>query len=206
MRPGDIFRHERQQKGLSLERASRESKIKPTVLEAIESGETAHIPAVYLKGFVRTYSRYLNVDLSEIEQQLETLQADEPEVRPVFTAPAGRGDAQKWLKVSSYLAASVLIAALAWQFTHEAVRFSQGESPVQSTAQAKPAAGAEESRTDGNPSRTHLNASLANVDVVKRKKLVGSHAAEDAWAALENPVLPEGQHVLALETSADTWI
>ena len=37
---------------------------------------------------------------------------------------------EKWLKASSYLAASALIATLAWQFTHQAVRFSQGDSEL----------------------------------------------------------------------------
>ena len=46
MRPGDVLRYQRELKGLTLERAAAESRIKPTVLEAIEAGETDHIPSV----------------------------------------------------------------------------------------------------------------------------------------------------------------
>jgi len=209
MRPGDVFRHERKQKGISLERAALESRIKSSLIEAIECGETEHIPSVYLKGYVRNYAAYLNIDPSDIEEQIEDIRGGEPEVRPVFSSAPGSGDAQKWLKVSSYLAASVLIAALAWQFTHEAVRFSQPEAEATS-AQAEPLEqGSPQTAPAENtvPGRTHLNASLANVDVVKnRGDLAGSHAAEEAWAALENPLTAEGQHHLTLETSADTWV
>jgi cytoskeleton protein RodZ len=204
MRPGDVLRHERKQKGLSLERAARESRIKSTLIEAIETGETAHIPAVYLKGYVRNYARYLDIDPGDIEERIDDIEGDEPQVRSVFPNGPGTGDAQKWLKISSYLAASVLIAALAWQFTHEAARFTQPEPGLASIQDGETA---EQAADNAAPGRTHMNASLANVDAIRnRGELAGSHAAEEAWAALENPAAPEGQHSLVLETSADTWV
>jgi len=210
MRPGDTLRHGRQQKGLSLERAARESRIKLSVIEAIETGEIAHIPSVYLKGYIRNYARFLGIDPTGLEQQIQEVQGADPEVRPVFTAGPGRGAAEKWLKISSYLAASVLIAALAWQFTHEAVRFSQGETGLNTSAQVQPSESrpplAEPENDPGN-GRTHLNASLANVDMVKQPgEVVSSNAAQEAWAALDNPLPVEGQHTLSLNTSADTWV
>lgn len=210
MRPGDILRNERQQKGLSLERASRESRIKLSVIEAIETGDITHIPSVYLKGYIRNYARFLGLDAAELEEQIQEVQGADPEVRPVFTSNGGRGSTEKWLKVSSYLAASVLIAALAWQFTHEAVRFSQGETGLNTSAQLQP--GESEPARSEPPkevvnSRTHLNASLANVDAMKQPgERVSSNAAQEAWAALENPAPVEGQHTLSLNTSADTWV
>ena len=73
MRPGDLLRYEREQKGLTIEKASGQSRIKPSVLEAIESGETGDIPSVYLKGYIRNYARFLNVDLSGLEEQMEAI-------------------------------------------------------------------------------------------------------------------------------------
>ena len=204
MRPGDVLRHERKQKGISLDRASRESRIKSTLIEAIETGETAHIPAVYLKGYVRNYARYLDIDPNDIEERMDDIEGDEPEVRSIFPDGPGTGDKQKWLKISSYLAASVLIAALAWQFTHEAARFTQPEPGLSSAQVGVPSA---QPADTTQPGRTHMNASLANVDVIRnRGELAGSHAAEEAWAALDNPAPLEGQHSLVLETSADTWV
>jgi cytoskeletal protein RodZ len=53
MLPGDLLRYRREQLGLTLERASELSKMKPGVLAAIESGETTDIPSVYLRGYIR---------------------------------------------------------------------------------------------------------------------------------------------------------
>ncbi len=204
MRPGDILRHERKQKGVSLDRAARESRIKSTLIEAIETGETAHIPAVYLKGYVRNYARYLGIDPGDIEERIDDIEGKEPEVRSVFPAGPGAGDSQRWLKISSYLAASVLIAALAWQFTHEAARFSQPEPGLSAAEESDGGAQGVEPAATG---RTHMNASLADVESLRnRGELAGSHAAEEAWAALDNPLPLEGQHSLVLETSADTWV
>lgn len=205
MRPEDLLRHERQQKGLSIERVARESRIRPSVIEAIESGETAHIPSVYLKGYVRQYARHLGLDPAEFENLVEEVEGAKPEVRPVFSNPARKGAAEKWIKVSSYLAASVMIAALAWQFTHEAVRFSQNEHNSPDTGENRSA------RAETGPAplngKRHLSASIAPVTTADESgAMISAHPAEEAWAALENPQPMDGRHTLGLETSADTWV
>ena len=198
----DILRHERQQKGLSLERAAREARIAPAIVEAIESGETRHMPLVYLKGYIRNYARYLGLDPRDFEDMLQDVEGAAPAVRPVFNIRARQGGAEKWIKVSSYLAASFVIAALAWQFSHQAVRFTQGETEL---AVAEP--GPPEAATPAQGGQGHLEASIAPVETLgRREETVSHHAAEDAWAALTQPPLAEGQHELSLETSADTWV
>ena len=197
MRPGDILRYEREQKGLTLEKAAAQSRIKLSVLRAIESGETHEIPSVYLRGYIRNYARYLGVDVTDLEDHMQNVQGSEPEVRTVFTAGGNRGNSEKWLKASSYLAASVLIATLAWQFTHQAVRLSQGDPQVSSSGNAD--------------SESHLNASIASVEVIKQNSDPGgSAAAEQAWAAIgeqaETGPAVAGLHSLAVTTSADTWV
>jgi len=194
MRPGDILRYEREQKGLTIGLASRQSRIKRSVLLAIETGETGEIPSVYLRGYIRNYARFLGVDSADLEDKMEHVKGAEPGVRTVFTVKNKRGHAEKWLKASSYLAASALIATLAWQFTHEAVRFSQ------------------EARTDVQSANTHLNASIASVEIMEnRSELVSDSAAEHAWAAISGT--PETEklgaslvHNLSITTSADTWV
>ena len=209
MRPGDILRQEREQKGLSLERAALESRIRPAVLESIEAGETAHIPEVYLKGHIRHYARFLGLDPADFEERLSDVHGAEPQVRPVFSSGPRRGNGEKWLKVSGYLAASVMIAALAWQFTHQAVRLSQGEAGADRSvsAETEPTDAAVASENRSGNGRTHLNASIASVEVLQEQEsAAANHAAEDAWAALRNPEPATEGHVLSLETSADTWV
>jgi len=215
MRPGDILRYEREQQGLTIELAARQSRIKSSVLTAIESGETGEIPSVYLRGYIRNYARFLGIDLAELEAHMEHVKGAEPGVRTVFTVGSKRGNSEKWLKASSYLAASALIATLAWQFTHEAVRFSQGDSPLSTetavTAETSEQTG-QETRPDARSANTHLNASIASVEILgKRGELRGDSAAEQAWAAISGTSETEvndatGRHNLSISTSADTWV
>lgn len=224
MLPGDLLRHQREQAGLTLGRAAELSHIQPAVLAAIESGATAAIPSVYLKGYVRNYARFLGVDAAAIEQSLRHLQGAEPEVQSVFTVPSARGRTEKWLKASSYLAATAVIAALVWQFTHEAVRFSQRDSQLASTA-AVPAAAADQGAgaAETPPAKSHLNASIASMELIERHQELGGKAvAEQAWAAIGGQTggdqpqggaqldtwaeTQAGMRRLAITTSADTWI
>jgi cytoskeleton protein RodZ len=210
---GELLRSVREQSGLSLEQAAVGARLKPTVVAAIESGETDHIPSVYLRGHVRSYARYLDVDPAELEESLQHVRGAEPSVQSVFAVTPPRGRSEKWLKVSSYVAASALIATLAWQFTHQAVRFSQGETrTAQETAAAAP--GAADGAAETRPSGTHLNASIASMEVLgsRSENTATEPAAEPAGtavaadAATDETPLAEGAHQLLLETSADTWV
>jgi cytoskeleton protein RodZ len=215
LRPGDLLRYEREQQGMSIELASRRSRIKPSVLEAIESGETGDIPSVYLRGYIKNYAGFLGADISGIEEHMEHVQGAEPEVRTVFTVNTNRSTAEKWLKASSYLAASVLIATLAWQFTHQAVRFSQGDSQLSSATEVPTESigtDSPQNRQESRPSNTHLNASIASMEVIgKDPALTGTSPAEQAWAAISGNTDATDdpaslQHRLMITTSTDTWV
>jgi cytoskeleton protein RodZ len=214
MLPGDLLRYHRERLGLTLEQASDRSRIKPGTLAAIESGDTADIPSVYLRGYIRNYARFLGLDPAELEDHMENVQGAEPDIQSVFSVESRRGRGEKWLKASSYLAASALIAALAWQFTHEAVRFSQGESQLMagtSGAQDGSTEDRPEPGSDALPSGTHLNASIASVELLQqRSELSGKTTAEQAWAAIggQGDAAPAaaGVHHLGISTSGDSWV
>ena len=199
--PGDILRHERIKQGLTLEETASQSRISPAVLEAIESSQTGEIPSVYLRGHIRHYALFLGLDPQQLDQHMKHLAGVEPEVQSVFEFKLKRGDAGKWLKATSYLVASAIVATLAWQFTHEAVRFSQNS--------------------------THLNASMASLELLKMKEEglreevlpeeeLAGHDGGSPATGQPSPVIngdsghsalkvDETQH-LRIETSADTWI
>ena len=214
MQPGDILRYEREQKGLTIEAVAAQSGIKVSVLNAIETSETGDIPLVYLRGYIRNYARFLGVASPEFETKLENVQGKDPAVRTVFTTAAKHSHTERWLKASSYLAASALIATLAWQFTHEAVRFSQGDSQLTSSPSSAPVSGEPvlpEGVQETRQPNTHVNASIASMEMLsKRGELAGESPAEQAWAAISGP--PEASaedspiHNLSITTSADTWV
>lgn len=214
MLPGDLLRYHRERLGLTLDQASERSRINLSTLAAIESGDTADIPSVYLRGYIRNYARFLGVEPSELEEHMDNVQGAEPVVQSVFTADSKRSRGETWLKASSYLAASALIAALAWQFTHEAVRFSHGESQL-TAGTAVTQDGAQEvgpePASDARPAGTHLSASIASVELLQqRSELSGQATAEQAWAAIgergdATPAAANGHH-LEISASGDSWV
>ncbi len=204
---GDLLLQARQKQGLDLVGLAQQLKIKPEVLSAIESGNTEHIPAVYLKGYMRSYAQRLGVSAAEIEQALPQVACSEPAMQAVFKErlPRHRGD--RWLKATSYVLASAVVIALVWQFTNEAVRFSQGEamiraagtlgsdtaagsadtseSPVLPGNAAKPAADGKEPTASAAPAKTHLRASIAAMNPAgDGRGSTHRSAAEGAWAAI----------------------
>ena len=201
MMPGDILRHARIKQGLTLEKVAKQSRIKRAVLEAIESSQTAEIPSVYLRGHIRHYALFLGIDPHQLDQHMEHVTGVEPDVRSVFEFKPKYGEADKWLKATSYIVASAIVATLAWQFTHEAVRFSQTSS--------------------------HLNASMAAIELLDTAEgdlaeqgLAKAEPAEygdvSPVSAQQSPIsdgdnvpsTPQHEEIqyLKIETSADTWI
>ena len=92
MMPGDILRHERIKQGLTLEKAATQSRIRPAVLEAIESSQTGEIPSVYLRGHIRHYALFLGIDPQQLDQHMEHVTGVEPDLRSVFEFKSRRAD------------------------------------------------------------------------------------------------------------------
>jgi cytoskeleton protein RodZ len=222
--PGDVLRHERQKKGVSLEQAARDSRIRLEHLDAIESGETQQIPQVYLNGYIRNYARYLGMRAGEIDKHLPNARGSEPAVQSVFSSSLPRNPDDRWFKATSYVLASVVVIALVWQFTTEAVRFSQGDPIVRTGGPdssgnnpVDPGSASENARSaqQAAGAKSHLQASIASLDDVQRgRREIGGSGAEGAWSAIGKSApddelsvtLIEGEQSLQISTSADSWV
>ena len=182
--PGDVLRHERNKQGLTLEQAAAQSRLQPAVLEAIESSQTSEIPSVYLRGHIRQYALFLGIDLQQLDEHMEHIAGVEPDLRSVFEFKPKRSNADRWLKATSYLAASALVATLAWQFTHEAVRLSHQS--------------------------THLNASMVSIGGLEGNEAGTATTGQqlpviNRDSGQSTAKFDEIQH-LKIVTSADTWV
>jgi cytoskeleton protein RodZ len=81
---GDTLRRERLKRRLDLEGVSRELKISPRLLEAIEDERFDRLPGgVFAKSFVRQYARMLGLDEEEIVGELQRML----EPLPLFPEP-----------------------------------------------------------------------------------------------------------------------
>lgn len=82
---GELVRGARQQKGVTLEQASAETRIRRPYLESIEDGDFKIFPGgAYATGFLRNYATYLGLNADEI---LQTYHALNP-VIAITMAPA----------------------------------------------------------------------------------------------------------------------
>jgi cytoskeleton protein RodZ len=83
---GDLLRNARQAKSLSLEQAEQATRIRVKLLEALEQGDYAQLPApVFVKGFLRNYAQFLELNPEEV---LRAYREEAGEATQTFTPKA----------------------------------------------------------------------------------------------------------------------
>ena len=69
--PGRVLAEERSDRGLTIEQVAAATRIRPEHLSALESDVPEQLlPAVYAKGYLRTYARYLGIDPEPLVEAL----------------------------------------------------------------------------------------------------------------------------------------
>ena len=78
---GDLLRRERERQGKTIKDVELETSIRGTYIEAIEQGKYEVLPGeVYAKGFIRNYSKFLNMDGDSLLEQYNSERGfDKPE-------------------------------------------------------------------------------------------------------------------------------
>lgn len=112
---GESLRSTREAKGISLEQAEEDTKIRKRYLQALEDGEYDVIPGrVYAKGFLRNYANYLGLDQEEVmlEYKLLGVPAKEEYKRVDIEASINKRRSSGRADRKAYMA-TVLIAVFA---------------------------------------------------------------------------------------------
>jgi len=206
MATGEYLKKLRLEQKLSLADVAKAVILDEKLLSQIENDKADHIAVLYRNGYIQTYARFLQVPEDEIPALLVSADSKEPVMHNIFSAPPKRNAMEKWLRATSYVLASLLVGTLAWQFTHEAVRLSQNGSGLQNgragtTELENPLIPPQQQEISGP-----VNASIAPLGALHAKQVNGMDAAEQAWAALSKPALPEGESLLQIAVSADSWV
>jgi len=77
---GSRLRKAREKKGLSLEEAQKALKIHPKILMALEDNRASEfLSTVYIRSFLKTYARYLELDASKIVEEFASTHSEEPQ-------------------------------------------------------------------------------------------------------------------------------
>jgi cytoskeletal protein RodZ len=177
---GDEFRAAREARHLSLSDVSEQIHIRSTYLESIENEDWSAIAApVYVKGFLRTYARFLGLDQEDAVRRYAALVADGapasgPAPRPMSPSPRRnapeRGSPPSPLLWIGGVVALALVAFVGWSFYQY-----RSQAPDAAVAVASPAAEA-----SGAPA-----------------------PAQSAGAGSKGAVLP---HSLTARVKSDSWM
>lgn len=206
MATGEYLKKLRMERKLSLADVAKAVILDEKLLRNIEQDTAGHIALLYRNGYIQTYARFLEVAEEDIPALLIPAEVKEAELHSIFAEPPKRNSTEKWLRSSSYVLASLLVGTLAWQFTHEAVRLSQNGSRLKNNG-----ATTAESRDVSNPAQQRefsgpVSASIAPLGALHAKRKGEMDTAEQAWAALSEQVLPDGESRLQVIVSADSWV
>jgi cytoskeleton protein RodZ len=126
---GDRFRAAREARGLSLSEVSEEIRIRSVYLAAIEEENWKAIgAAVYARGFLRTYARFLGLDPEEVVGAFNrsVRPSEEPPSEPLprrTDRSSQRGSLMVWI------AASVAVVLVAYVF-YNALTLRRQPAPV----------------------------------------------------------------------------
>ncbi|NND44320.1 MAG: DUF4115 domain-containing protein [Xanthomonadales bacterium] len=208
MPTGERLKHRREKLGHGLADVAQELHIDETVLRALEDDRVDHMAHLYRRGYIRNYARFLGFRTEEIEEMLNEIGNEQPALHTVFPEAGNPRQAERWIKATSYVLASLLVGTLAWQFTHEAVRLSQqrgGADAELANQGPTDADGAAQTRAGSG----HVNASIAALEKLPRQQRPSATAATgvDAWNAIQRtaPGAASGS-TLELSASGDSWV
>jgi cytoskeletal protein RodZ len=120
----------RERKGVDLNRAERDTKIRARYLAALERGDYRELPgAVYTKGFLRNYAVYLRLDPDDVIGQWKHERRDTPPIAPQITAPRPLEAPRRRITFSPVaivaLALSLLVTAFVIYLGVQLVRFAK---------------------------------------------------------------------------------
>jgi cytoskeletal protein RodZ len=137
---GDEFRSAREARGLTLSDVAEQIHIRSVYLNAIENEDWKAIgAAVYVRGFIRTYARFLGLDG---EDAIARFNASAPQDRPALSAALPdldddreRSGPSLWLLLGG-LVAVVLVGFVIYEYW----QYAKGGGPAVPVAVATPAA------------------------------------------------------------------
>jgi cytoskeleton protein RodZ len=178
---GARFKAAREARGLSISDVAEQIRIRSVYLEAIESDNWKAIGApVYIRGFLRTYARFLGLDGEEIVTEFNLSEAERGEIEPVrggLVDPNAGYYQRRGMPLSPLIwIASVVAAVLVAFVVYNEVMLSKAHSS--SVAIVSPSATAPAS---------------ASASPIPTERPVAS-------------VIPPGEHAVTLRLSGPCWL
>lgn len=130
----EIFQTTREQKGLSLSDAANALHLTITVIEQIEAGEfsQSHLAPVFMRGYMRSYAKYLGLSQDDVNEIVKTLDAEAPIIQTIVEkSPPIQKEQQPHRspkKILFYLIVVIILIVLA-SFWHDKNKTTDEQQP-----------------------------------------------------------------------------
>jgi cytoskeleton protein RodZ len=191
---GDRFREAREARGLSLSDAGEQIRIRSVYLAAIEEENWSAIGApVYVRGFLRTYARYLGLDPEEAVGSFNRTMGS-PAGAGADEGGEPNGGGRRWGPALIWVAAAVAVLLVAFVVYNELTMRRSGVVAVGSTPAEQASASPETSATPAAASPS------PGVSLSPAASAAPSPAASPAPAGVD------GANSIALVLSAPSWL
>ena len=206
---GEKLQLARRGRGLTVTEAAAQLRLSQAVISHLENEEWDAIAPVYLRGYVKSYARFLGLNPAEVNEALGLILngSDEPQLQPVFNSDSSRSRADSFMKIASYLLVSaVIVPPLLFWYTQRAMDLSYGpggtateiseSTDPSARSRIAQAIGAE----TGERSNRNLNASAAPLNL--------SEAEQGTQPQALDSVPPENASAVSfdLTLNADSWV
>ncbi|MFC3625731.1 helix-turn-helix domain-containing protein [Vogesella amnigena] len=203
---GQQLRSAREARGLSLLDVVDRLKLSPRQLDAIEAGDFDRLPgATFVRGFVRNYARFLELDSGELMSLLDVHYpavkvepSVQPQREPQAAAVASGKGGKLWLWLLPLLAAGGVVAWL------------QGQNGAASSQSEPLAIEASVPLVEASAPAQLASAPVAAAPVVASAPLATASVASAPQAVAPQPasapVAAEGEKTVQLTARGETWV
>ena len=209
---GTALREGRESKGLTIEAVEEKTKIAPSVIVALEEGNSSRFPhPVYARGFVRSYALLLGLDAQELCAHFSVeypvpKDSDQPEVHApqIHVKMHDSGNVVTAVRIVAILGI-LLLGALGWYaFDHYRSVSPKASAPVEENA-VSPIAPVKEQPSEALPApMTQMQEVAATPDPQTESDMALNASSDDAANATHNSSAISGEdNTVAAQPAAE---
>lgn len=216
---GARLRQQRLKRRIAVPDAARALKLTPATLEDIERGDLDRHPALYRRGYLRNYARFLGLDPEPLLGLLEVAEA--PPLRPVLPVTRRGANFERLLRIATYaIVTTLIIPPLVLIYIQGGLSFMERPLAVSEDIDSPPSTdtGARELARSARPLGVRDAEPEALIGPVTASALPLSPirpvrdlaAAESVATARLDPsptgVEPDSRSILVIELLEDSWL